>query len=202
MGKARQRARGSSPSLQDVVDWLAENTLEGELDLTILSRWKGSPGSPRNRAAHAGTTELEQHCGSWLQPPYRALQHSSDPDGWQLGHGSSERGCNKGALSTSDRGRSMRRRGTVINGRDGKGGDPKPPLLEDAVGWYLKDESGRALDPETQSRREVWRDEPRNRKEYLSLKRMIRQMRRVPPPDQPSRAELIADLEQHIEGPD
>ena len=89
----------------------------------------------------------------------------------------------------------------MINGRDGKGGDPKPPV-EDAVGWYLKVESGHALDPETQSRWEVWRDEPRNRKEYLRLERMIRQMRRMPPPGQPSRAELIADLEQHIEEPD
>jgi len=89
----------------------------------------------------------------------------------------------------------------VINGRDVTGGDPKPPV-EDAVGWYLKDESGRALDPETQLRWEAWRDEPRNCKEYLSLGRMILQMRRMPPPGQPSRAELIADLEQHFEEPD
>jgi ferric-dicitrate binding protein FerR (iron transport regulator) len=89
----------------------------------------------------------------------------------------------------------------VINGRDRKGGDAKAPV-EDAVGWYLKVQSGHALDPETQSRWEVWCDEPRNRKEYLKLVRMIRQMRRMPPPGQPSRAELIADLEQHIEESD
>jgi ferric-dicitrate binding protein FerR (iron transport regulator) len=60
MGKARQRAGESLFSLQDAVDWLVENTSEGELDLTILSRWKRWSGNPRNRAAHAGIIELEQ----------------------------------------------------------------------------------------------------------------------------------------------
>ena len=60
MGKARQRAGESLLSLQDAVDWLVENTSEGELDLTILSRWKRWSGNPRNRAAYAGIIELEQ----------------------------------------------------------------------------------------------------------------------------------------------
>jgi hypothetical protein len=61
----------------------------------------------------------------------------------------------------------------VINGRGGRRSDPKSSVVD-----------------------------ARNRKEHLSLVRMLRLMRRMPPPNQPSRAELIADLQQDIEGPE
>lgn len=68
MRKGRRQAGESSPSLQDAVDWLVENTSEAELDRTVLSQWRRWSGDPRNSAAYAGMIEWMRQLRQ-LPPP-------------------------------------------------------------------------------------------------------------------------------------
>jgi hypothetical protein len=71
--------------------------------------------------------------------------------------------------------------------------------VADAVDWYLKNESGQALDSKTLFHWELWYRELHNRNEYLSLVRMGREARRMPAPTLPTGAQLIADIKKHLE---
>jgi len=77
----------------------------------------------------------------------------------------------------------------MVSGHEGTGDN-------DAVDWYVQNESDHEPDRATLARWELWSNNRQHCKEYEDLVQMMRQLRLLGPPAKPVRSELIADLEK------